>query len=36
MDRPEFTMEDLITLVAAFEGEFIIHIECREEGEQND
>lgn len=33
MDRPELTMEDLVTLVNAFEGEFIIDIECREEDE---
>ena len=33
MDRPELTMEDIVTLVNAFEGEFIIHIEAREEGE---
>ena len=30
MDRPELTMEDIVTLVNAFEGEFIIHIEARE------
>lgn len=30
MSRPEFTMEDIVTLVNAFEGEFIIHIEARE------
>ncbi len=33
MDRPELTMEDIVTLVNAFEGEFIIHIEAREEDE---
>lgn len=34
MDRPELTMEDIVTLVNAFEGEFIIHIEAR--GEEED
>lgn len=33
MDRPELTMEDIVTLVNAFEGEFIIHIEAREADE---
>jgi len=36
MKRPELTMEDLVTLVSVFEGEFIIHIECREEGDSDD
>ena len=36
MKRAELTMEDLITLILAFEGEFIIHIECREVGESNE
>lgn len=33
MEKPELTMEDLVTLVSAFEGEFIIDIECRKEDE---
>ena len=36
MKKPELTMEDLATLVSTFEGEFIIHIECGEEGEEDD
>ena len=36
MERAELTMEDLVTLVSAFEGEFIIHIECRKEGDSDD
>ena len=36
MERPELTREDLVTLVAAFEGEFIIHVEAREEDERRD
>lgn len=36
MERPELTMEDLVTLVSVLEGEFIIHIECREEGDSDD
>ena len=36
MERPELTMEDLVTLVSAFEGEFIIDIESREEAEEDD
>lgn len=35
MEKPELTMEDLVTLVSAFEGEFIIDIESRED-EAND
>ncbi len=35
MERPELTMEDLVTLVNAFEGEFIIDIESREEDEED-
>lgn len=35
MKKPELTMEDLATLVSAFEGEFVIHIEY-EEGEKED
>lgn len=31
MERLELTTEDLVTLVNAFEGEFIIRVECREE-----
>ena len=27
MDKPELTMEDLVTLVDAMEHEFIIHVE---------
>lgn len=27
MDKPELTMEDLVTLVDAMECEFIIHVE---------
>ena len=36
MERPELTMEDLVTLVSTFEGEFIIDIESREEAEEGD
>ena len=36
MERPELTMEDLVTLVSGYEGEFSIHIECREEGDSDD
>ena len=35
MDKPELTMEDIVTLVNAFEGEFIIHIEEREGEKDN-
>lgn len=35
MEKPELTMEDLATLIVAFEGEFIIDIECREEDEED-
>ena len=35
MDRPELTMEDIVTLVNAFEGEFIIYIEAREAEEDD-
>ena len=35
MERPELTMEDIVTLVNAFEGEFIIHIEAREANEDD-
>lgn len=31
MDRPEFTMEDIVTLVNSCENEFIIHVEFGEE-----
>ncbi len=30
MDRPEFSMEDVVTLVNCCEGEFIIHVEFGE------
>lgn len=33
MEKPELTMEDLVTLVNAFEGEFLIQVECREGGD---
>jgi len=38
MDRPEFTMEDIVTLVNSCDNEFIIHVEFGEEepNEQND
>ena len=38
MDRPEFTMEDIVTLVNSCDNEFIIHVEFAEEesNEQND
>lgn len=36
MSRPELTMEDLVTLVKAFEGEFIIRVECREEAKADE
>ena len=36
MEKPELTMEDLVTLVSAFEGEFIIDIESWEEAEEDD
>lgn len=32
MEKPELTMEDLVTLVNTFESEFIILVECREGG----
>lgn len=35
MEKPELTMEDLVTLVSVFEGEFIIDIECRGEDEED-
>jgi|BioPla2DNA2_1021312.scaffolds.fasta_scaffold07212_11 hypothetical protein len=31
MDRPEFTMEDIVTLVNSCDNEFIIHVEFGEE-----
>lgn len=38
MDRLEFTMEDIVTLVNSCDNEFIIHVEFGEEesNEQND
>ena len=38
MDRPEFTMEDIVTLVNSCDNEFIIHVEFGEEepNEQSD
>lgn len=35
MEKPELTMEDLVTLVSSFEGEFIIDIESWEEDEED-
>ncbi len=35
MEKPEFSIEDLLVLIASFEGEFIIHIEPWE-GEDSD
>ena len=31
MDRPEFTMEDIVTLVNSCDNEFIIHVGFGEE-----
>ena len=36
MERPELTMEDIVTLVKAFDGEFIIQVESREEDESDE
>ena len=39
MKRPEFSMEDVVTLVNSCENEFIIHVEFGEEeadGEQEE
>ena len=33
MNAPKLTLEDIITLIQTFEGEFIIHIVKDEEGE---
>lgn len=35
MERPEFTMEDIVTLVSTFEGEFIIDVESMEDDEED-
>ena len=31
MEKPEFSMEDVVTLVNSCEGEFIIHVEFGKE-----
>ncbi len=36
MEKPELTMEDLVTLISCCEGEFIIHVESREEEETDE
>lgn len=35
MEKPEFSMDDLLVLISTFKGEFIIHIESWE-GESKD
>lgn len=36
MERPELTMKDIVTIVNAMEGEFIIFVESREEGDEDE
>lgn len=35
MERPELTMEDVVTIVNSIENDFVIHIEFSEEGSVN-